>query len=79
MKINHRVSLLRHEDKDENEVLIAPNIFRAYDIRGIYPKELDEKAAYLIGRAYVKFLNKKNLRIVVARDGRLSYHRFLNF
>jgi len=42
MKINHRVPLLRHEDKDENEVLIAPNIFRAYDIRGIYPKDLIE-------------------------------------
>lgn len=42
MKINHRVPLLRHKDKDENEVLVAPNIFRAYDIRGIYPKDLIE-------------------------------------
>ena len=97
MKINHRVPLLRHEDKDEKEVLIAhraskgsegkdekevliaPNIFRAYDIRGIYPKELDEKAAYLIGRAFVKFLNKKNLRIAVGRDGRLSSPSLFKF
>jgi len=58
---------------------INSNIFRAYDIRGIYPKEFDERAAYLIGQAYVKFLNKKNLRIVVARDGRLSSPSLFKF
>lgn len=31
---------------------INPAIFRAYDIRGIYPDELDERAAYLIARAF---------------------------
>jgi len=58
---------------------INSNIFRAYDIRGIYPKELDERAVELIGRAFVKFLNKKNLRIVVARDGRLSSPSLFKF
>jgi len=58
---------------------INSNIFRAYDIRGIYPKELDERAGELIGRAFVKFLNKKNLRIVVARDGRLSSPSLFKF
>ncbi len=51
---------------------INPEIFRAYDIRGVYPRELDEKAAYLIGQAFVKFLKKPKAKIVVGRDNRLS-------
>ncbi|TET84308.1 MAG: phosphomannomutase/phosphoglucomutase [Candidatus Nealsonbacteria bacterium] len=51
---------------------INSDIFRAYDIRGIYPEEINENAAYLIGRAYVKFLDKKNPKIVVGRDNRFS-------
>lgn len=49
---------------------INPNIFKAYDVRGIYPEEIDEEAAYLIAKALVKFLNAKSL--VLARDMRLS-------
>jgi len=45
-------------------------IFKAYDIRGIYPKDLDEEIAYRIGRAFVIFLKTKE--VVVGRDGRLS-------
>lgn len=33
---------------------INPTIFRAYDIRGVYPDELDERAAYLIARAFAR-------------------------
>lgn len=51
---------------------INPIIFRAYDIRGIYPQEINEETAYLIGRAFVKFLKKKRPEIVVGRDNRLS-------
>lgn len=51
---------------------IAPEIFRAYDIRGIYPSTLNEEVAYLIGRAFIKFLKKRKPKIVVGRDGRLS-------
>lgn len=46
------------------------SIFKAYDIRGIYPTELNEDTIYKIGRAFVKFLNCKN--VVVARDARHS-------
>ena len=47
------------------------NIFRAYDIRGIYPNELNEKTAYLITKAFLKmFPNAKN--IAVGGDFRLS-------
>src|SRR3989338_442070 len=46
------------------------SIFKAYDIRGIYPKELDEDIAYKIGRATAYFLKVK--QIVVGRDVRFS-------
>ncbi|MFC1789624.1 phosphomannomutase/phosphoglucomutase [Patescibacteria group bacterium] len=54
---------------------INPDIFRAYDIRGKYPEEINEEVAYKIGRAFVDFLNKKNkskLKIIVGQDMRLS-------
>ena len=49
---------------------VNPKIFKAYDIRGVYPDELDETTAYAIGRAFVTFLNVD--RVVVGRDMRLS-------
>ena len=49
---------------------VNPNIFKAYDIRGIYPTELNEQSAYLIGRAFAAFINAE--RVVVGRDMRLS-------
>ncbi len=51
---------------------INTEIFRAYDIRGIYPSTINEEAAYSIGQAFVKFLKKRKPKIVVGRDGRLS-------
>jgi len=45
-------------------------IFRVYDIRGIYPNEINEDMAYKIGRAVAKFLKSKE--IVIGRDNRLS-------
>jgi len=50
---------------------INQNIFRAYDIRGIYPTELNEKVAERIAQAYA-FLHPKAKKIVVSRDPRLS-------
>ena len=51
---------------------INSEIFRAYDIRGKYPRELNEEVTYKIGRAFVKFLRKKKLNIAVGQDMRLS-------
>ena len=55
---------------------INPSIFRAYDIRGKYPAEITEDAAFKIGHAFIAFLRKntkkKKLRIVLARDARIS-------
>ena len=51
-------------------------IYKAYDIRGIYPDELDETTYYKIGRAYVDILsselNKDDITLVVGRDMRIS-------
>jgi phosphomannomutase len=44
--------------------------FKAYDIRGRVPDELNEDIAYGIGRAYAEFLTPE--RVVVGRDIRLS-------
>jgi phosphomannomutase len=48
------------------------SIFKAYDIRGVYPDSLDEGAARDIGRAYVNYLGLSGSRVVVGRDMRLS-------
>lgn len=45
-------------------------IFKAYDIRGVYPDELNEEVGYKIGRATAKFLKAKE--VVVGRDNRNS-------
>jgi phosphomannomutase len=45
-------------------------MFKAYDVRGLYPQEVNEDAARLIGRGFVAYLNAK--RIAVSRDMRLS-------
>lgn len=43
-------------------------IFKAYDIRGIYPAELNADVAEAIGRAYIEFTGAK--KVVVGRDMR---------
>jgi phosphomannomutase len=50
--------------------MLDPKVFKAYDIRGVYPTELDEEGGYAIGRAYVEEFEPK--RIAVGRDVRLS-------
>jgi phosphomannomutase len=47
-----------------------PDIFKAYDIRGVYPSELDPEIAYKIGRALVVYLEAQE--IAVGRDMRVS-------
>jgi len=50
--------------------VLDPKVFKAYDVRGIYPDELDEEGAYAIGRAYVEQFEPR--RMAVGRDMRLS-------
>jgi phosphomannomutase len=50
--------------------MLDPKVFKAYDVRGIYPDELDEAGAEAIGGAYVEQFEPR--RIAVGRDMRLS-------
>ena len=50
--------------------MLDPAAFKAYDVRGLYPSQLDEAGAYAIGRAYVEQFEPR--RIAVGRDMRLS-------
>ncbi|HVD34832.1 MAG TPA: phosphomannomutase/phosphoglucomutase, partial [Rubrobacter sp.] len=52
--------------------MLDESIFKAYDIRGIYPESLDEGVATDISRAFVKHLDLSGSRVVVARDMRIS-------
>jgi phosphomannomutase len=50
--------------------MLDAKVFKAYDVRGIYPDELDEEGAYAIGRAFVEEVEPK--QIAVGRDMRVS-------
>jgi phosphomannomutase len=55
-----------------------PAIFKAYDVRGTYPDQMDEALAYRIGRAFARVLSDlqdtpaHELRVALGRDMRLS-------
>lgn len=49
---------------------INPGIFKAYDIRGTYPDEIDEETVLMLGRAFAQFLGED--KVVVGRDMRHS-------
>jgi phosphomannomutase len=50
---------------------IDPSIFKSYDIRGIYPTQINEELAEKIGRGFAKYLNFPE-KVIIARDGRIS-------
>ncbi|MCS7095081.1 MAG: phosphomannomutase/phosphoglucomutase [Thaumarchaeota archaeon] len=47
-----------------------PAIFRAYDARGVYPRQINERVAYALGRAFSRMTGAR--RVLVGRDVRLS-------
>jgi phosphomannomutase len=55
-----------------------PSIFKAYDIRGTYPDQMDEQLAYRIGRAFARVASDlqdtpvEELTVALGRDMRLS-------
>lgn len=57
--------------------IIAPGIFREYDIRGVAGKDISEDDVVSIGKAYGSFLNRQNKKTVsVGRDCRLTSEKF---
>ena len=49
---------------------MKPHIFKAYDVRALYPSEIDEPIARDIGRGFAAYLGAR--RIAVSRDMRVS-------
>jgi len=53
-----------------------PQVFKAYDLRGIYQVDFDEELAYKLGLSFVEFraqeLGRRDMKLVVASDMRLS-------
>jgi phosphomannomutase len=57
---------------------VAPEIFKAYDIRGIHGRDLDAEGAYTVGRAFARVISQlgsrrtEELRLGLGRDMRLT-------
>jgi phosphomannomutase len=47
---------------------LDPSVFKAYDVRGVYPTDLDEEGAYAVGRGFVEEFEPRT--IAVGRDMR---------
>jgi phosphomannomutase len=56
---------------------VSPAIFKAYDVRGTYPGEIDEDVAYRVGRGFARVLRdlreagERTLHVAVGHDMRL--------
>jgi len=50
--------------------MLDPGSFKAYDVRAVYPSQLDEEGAYAIGRAFAEQFEPR--RVAIGRDMRLS-------
>jgi phosphomannomutase len=56
---------------------VSPEIFKAYDVRGIYPDQIDDDVAYRLGRAFARVLrdlrggDEDRLSVAVGHDMRL--------
>ena len=57
-------------------MIFPDNVFKAYDIRGLYPQEIDEHFAYQFGQAFAEFMkrdcHKDDITLVVCQDMRES-------
>ena len=60
----------RKESREGAVPADAAKIFKAYDIRGVYPAEINEKLAVMIGAATARYLGAHTL--AVGRDMRTS-------
>ena len=58
---------------------ISKNIFKGYDLRGVYPTEIDESVATTIGKGFATLMKKQgNTDMIVGRDVRLSSDTLYN-
>ncbi|HKC04889.1 MAG TPA: phosphomannomutase/phosphoglucomutase [Patescibacteria group bacterium] len=56
---------------------IDPSVFKAYDIRGIYPENITPELAYKLGQAYAEYVKPKG-EVVVGNDVRLHSEELKN-
>lgn len=59
-----------------NDFHIVPEVFRAYDIRGVVPDQIDSNAAEQVARAFAAEVKPKTA--VVGRDVRLTGEEFMD-
>src|SRR3989344_8907922 len=58
---------------DINKAITNENVFRGYDIRGLIPDEINTNGAYVLGRAYGTFLQRRRIyQAVVVGDNRTT-------
>ena len=57
-RVNHSYSSLHSIVK-----VLDPQVFKAYDVRGLYRTELDEEGAYAIGRSYVEQFEPRQIAV----------------
>ena len=68
---------LRDAFAETGMTTVSPGIFKAYDVRGTYPDQIDEDVAYRVGRAFARVLRDlraagdRTLRVAVGHDMRL--------
>lgn len=68
----------RSPGSSSSQAGIDPGIFKAYDVRGLYPDQIDEDVAYRVGRAFARVLGQlegkppPELRVALCHDMRLS-------
>jgi phosphomannomutase len=61
-----------HREERERKVVLMAGIFKAYDIRGIVGKDLDEELAYKVGRAFVRVTKTAGKSVLIGRDMRTT-------
>ena len=61
----------------KHQMQVDESIFKAYDVRGIYPDSINEDVAYRIGQGYAKFVNPDG-EIMIGMDVRLHSEAIKN-
>jgi phosphomannomutase len=70
MKCRNDVRRPAHPDGSRVRPVLDPSVFKAYDVRGLYPSQLDEDGAYRVARAYTKHFEPRS--VALGQDMRLS-------
>ena len=73
--MKRQIEVMRVLDlQEKNKLIITKDIFRAYDIRGVYPEQINEDVYKIVGKAIGTYINNQNAgtEVCLCADGRLS-------